>query len=206
VRRAHGLCSGPGNPPDEIRPEEISPERALWTNGEWRMFDKLVPSPWQWLSLVGIVLLVACRPGVPDPSGQEDIYLDAEIDRATIAPGEETTITFRLENVAATTVTLFFNSGCQIMPYVAAADTGSVVHPEGGTWACTMALTSLELPAGGTETRVLRVRAAAPDDPAVDTTDTHAVTLPPGEYVAYARLEDRVYQLVSTSVPFTVRE
>jgi hypothetical protein len=146
-----------------------------------------------------VLLLAACgRPAVPDPSGQEDIHLYGEIDRSAIAAGEVATVTFRLESVAATPVTLDFASGCQIMPYVAEADGGTVVHPEGGTWACTMALTTIELPPGGTETRTLRI--------AAEGTDAGAdVTLPPGDYVAYARLEDRVYQLVSTSLPFTIR-
>jgi hypothetical protein len=164
------------------------------------MIRRSVRAVSQWLSLIAVVLMIpACvRAGVPDPSGQEDIYLEADLDRPVVEPGEIATITFGLESVAATPVTLYFNSGCQIMPYVAEADTGTVVYPDGGSWACTMALTTLELPSGETESRVLRVRAGEGDTEA-------DVTLPPGEYVAHARLEDRVYQLVSTSVPFTVR-
>jgi hypothetical protein len=152
-----------------------------------------------WPLIVGALLAGACgRPAVEDPSGQEDIHLYAEVDRSEIGPGEVATVTFRLESVAVMPVRLDFASGCQIMPYVAEADTGVVVHPEGGTWACTMALTSLDLPPGGRETRTLRIRPEG--------TEAEAdVALPPGEYLVHARLEDRIYQLVSTSLTVTIR-
>lgn len=152
-----------------------------------------------WPSLVVALLAGSCgRPAVEDPSGQEDIHLYAEIDRSEIGPGEVATVTFRLESVAVMPVTLEFASGCQIMPYVAEVDTGAVVHPEGGTWACTMALTSLELPPGGREIRTLRIQ---PEGTEADAD----VALPPGQYLVHARLEDRIYHLVSTSLPFTIR-
>lgn len=142
-------------------------------------------------------VLVACSGSPTSPSQQGPLRLTAEITRIVIPSGETATITFRLQNLGARTLTLNFSDGCQLLPYIANAS-GVIVYPGGGGWGCTLALTSLTLPPGGAKTVDVQVRAGAQA--------TYGyVALVAGEYSAYAKLKNEVYPLQSDPVRFTVQ-
>jgi len=106
-------------------------------------------------------------------------------------------VTFRLENLTSTAITLDFGSTCQVMAYVARRASGEVVHPADGSWACATMLTELTLPPDGVNTTELRVTGGSGTG--------EVVGLPPGEYVVFARLHDRVHKLESNRVTLNVR-
>ena len=143
--------------------------------------------------LAGSVIACGDAPSAPSPATA--VRLLAQISPSTIARGETATITFRLENVSSTDVELTFPSSCQILPYISFRDT--VTYPSGG-WGCATVITKLALPAGGSVTREVLVRAA-------DAAATPVVALAPGEYVAYAKIDAYSYPMTSPMIPFTVR-
>jgi intracellular proteinase inhibitor BsuPI len=146
--------------------------------------------------LTSLVFTACTNPSSPAANGP--VRLRGDISQSTIARGDTATITFRLENITTTTVVLNFTSGCNILPYINDRQSGQVVYPSGGGWGCTAALTSFELPAGGTKTVDVVVRAT-------DTTSSGSVALKPGRYDAYATLEDTNYGLRSATISFTVQ-
>jgi hypothetical protein len=139
--------------------------------------------------------LVACGDTPPAPSPAPAVRLLAQVSPSTIARGETATITFRLENVSSSDVELTFPDSCQIMPYISLRDT--VIYPS-GSWGCATVITKLALPAGGSVTREVPVRAA-------EAAGYPVVALAPGEYVAYAKIDAYSYATTSSMVPFTVR-
>lgn len=141
----------------------------------------------------------AARPTSPrDASGQGvQLRLTAQVDRTAVAPGAPAVVTFRLENLTSTAITLDFGSACQVMPYVARRASGDVVHPADGSWVCATMLTELTLPPEGVTTTELRVASGAASG--------EVVGLPRGEYAVFARLHDRVHKLESDHVALTVR-
>jgi hypothetical protein len=104
----------------------------------------------------------------------------------------------KLQNTTAAPVALTFPSSCQVMPYVVERATGRIVGPSGGAWVCLTVITNLTLGPGETHTEVAHVRAA---------TESRSpyITVPPGDYAIYAKLEDSTFRLQSASVPFSVR-
>jgi hypothetical protein len=143
--------------------------------------------------LTGSVLACGDTPSAPSPATA--VRLLAQISPSTIARGESATISFRLENVSSNDVELTFPSSCQILPYISLRDT--VTYPSGG-WGCATVITKLALPAGGSVTRDVPVRAA-------DAAAYPVVALAPGEYVAYATIDAYSYPMTSPMIPFTVR-
>lgn len=128
----------------------------------------------------------------------ESIRLEARIGRTTLLAGDTTSFVFSVQNVGAHTVRLTFSSTCQVVPYVAASLTEEVVYPHGGNWYCATVVTELVLPPGATRTRSVVLRggsvAAYPE-----------VSLPPGEYRAFAALAEPRYGVRSNVLSLTVR-
>ncbi|HEX6323835.1 MAG TPA: hypothetical protein VFZ36_08925 [Vicinamibacterales bacterium] len=141
----------------------------------------------------------AARPTSPQaaPGQGAPLRLTAQVDRTDVSAGASAVVTFRLENLTATTIALDFGSTCQVMPYVARRASGDVVHPENGSWMCATMLTELIVPPSGVTTTELRVTAGAGTG--------EVVGLPPGEYAVFARLHDRVHKLESNRVMLIVR-
>lgn len=112
---------------------------------------------------------------------------------AEISPGDTILLRATLRNRSPQPVTIHFSSGCQILVYVEDLS-GRMVHPSGGGWGCTAALTQLTVPANGSVTR----------------TDGWSGTgVPAGSYRAYAHLQGvvdgGVVQLRSERVTLRVR-
>ncbi len=140
----------------------------------------------------------ACGSASPTgPSEQGSLRLTARISRGVIPAGETATLTFQLENPGKDAVTLTFASACQISPYIVDAS-GAIVYPKGGSWACAAVITDLTVPAGGSKSQEVQVRAAA------DASSPY-VALAPGEYSAYARVRSYSVKLESAPVRFTVQ-
>lgn len=129
--------------------------------------------------------------GFTPGQGPARLVLDASAGRTELAVGDTTTIVFRLRNIGGTAVTLEFTSGCQVMPFVAERTSGRIVVPQGGAWACILVLTQLTLPAGKERIYSLPIQAGT--------------TVPPGDYVAYARLVSDELTLQSPDLIIRVR-
>jgi len=105
--------------------------------------------PFVWgLSLLG---LVACSGSTEPPSsvdvGGNTISLNVTASGNEVVGISPVTFTIRLLNEGTEGVTLHFNSGCQISPFIRTSS-GVVVLPSAGGWLCTGALTQLSLAAG----------------------------------------------------------
>jgi hypothetical protein len=144
--------------------------------------------------LTGSIIACGDTPSAPSPAPA--VRLLAQISPSTIAAGETATITFLLENVSSNDVELTFPSSCQISPYISLR--GTVTYPSGGGWVCLTVITKLAVPAGGSVTREVLVRAA-------DAAEYPVVALAPGDYVAYAKLDASSPPLASPMIPFKVR-
>jgi hypothetical protein len=144
-----------------------------------------------------LVAVVACGASVTTPSQGSGLRLTGRISASEIAPGGTATFTFQLENLFSRPITLTFTSGCQVMPYITARQTGDFAYPSRGNWVCTTVMTSLDLPAFGSVTKELQIKAA-------QTADYPYVALAPGQYLAYAKLEQGANSIQSDPVSFTV--
>lgn len=139
------------------------------------------------------LLALALASGCVDPSaadygavGREGLVLTLSASPASIAPGDTVRLVARLANHNDHAVRLDFSSGCQVVPYVEDA-AGKPVHPEGGAWLCTAALTSLRLaPREVKEQTFAWTGETHGHDPR--TFAPVATPLPPGTYRAYATL------------------
>lgn len=154
-----------------------------------------------WRPLAAALLTAAAMTACANPnkpSADGPVRLRGGINQAIINRGEAATLSFRLENVGQSPVTLNFASSCQIQPYITDRRTAQIVHPAGGGWACLTVVTQLELAPGASETVDVQVRSA-------DVAAYPFVALAPGEYEAYAKVEASQYKLRSASITFTVR-
>lgn len=132
------------------------------------------------------------------PSDQGPLRLVAIASQTTVPRGDTTIVTFHLQNVTEGDIRFTFSSSCQILPYITETRSGLVVYPSGGSWACATVITELLLRAGGSVQQEVTVRAA-------DGTVAPGVALPPGEYQAYARLDDLAFRLRSEPISFTIQ-
>jgi hypothetical protein len=148
-------------------------------------------------ALVTLGAAIACGSSPTAADQTAALRLTATIDRKEIAAGASATASFRLENVGASAVTLHFNSGCQLLPYVERRSSQQIVFPPEGWWGCTAIVTELFLAPGDAETRRLTILAGSASDIRAE--------LPPGEYGVFARVESREYTIESARVPLTVR-
>ena len=144
--------------------------------------------------LCAVTAACASNPNSPEQTGP--VRLTAHVNRSQITPGATATATFRLENGTGQTITLHFNSGCQILPFVARQPAGQVVHPTGGAWMCTAALTEVTLPPNGVAIREVTV-VNGPSQGEI-------VGLSPGDYVFFARIQSREYTLETERVALQV--
>jgi hypothetical protein len=100
--------------------------------------------------IVSLISALGCSSST-EPLSSIDVD-GTRISLAATASGSEivgtspVTFTVRLVNEGAKSVTLHFNSGCQILPYIRSS-IGRLVLPDGG-WGCTGALSQLTLAAG----------------------------------------------------------
>ena len=142
-----------------------------------------------------IAALTACGSDMVGPQ-TGPLRLEASVARATLQAGDTTRVTFRLRNVSTGAVALSFPTACQILPYIT-TPTNQMVYPGGGAWGCLDVVTSFTLAPGATRELSVLVRAAAePSAP--------AVSLVPGTYVAFARLENAQFRLRSPSLSLRV--
>lgn len=147
--------------------------------------------------ILACLALVACGGSSPSsPSNPSALRLSASISQGVLQPGEIATLTFRLENAGATTVTLQFPSACQITYYIATAS-GTRVYPGSAGWMCAQVLSTLALSPGESKAEQMRVGSRLEQLSSV-------YSLPPGDYVAYARIDGSTI-LQSAPVAFTVR-
>jgi hypothetical protein len=144
------------------------------------------------------LMVTGCGGSPSGPSNEGPLRLSADISAGLVLPGSEAILTFTLQNLTSETIRLTFSSSCQISPFILRRDAGQVVYPPGGGWACLQVLTSLELAPRASVTREVRVSGG-------DVAQAGAVALAPGDYAAYARLEDRTMRLQSEPVGFTVQ-
>lgn len=154
------------------------------------------------MSSVRVVLLsvalfaaASCAARVTGPDHTGPVRLTAHVNRIQIASLATATATFRVENGSPNTVTLHFNSGCQIMPFIV-KQPNQVVYPAGGGWACTLALTELTLPPNGVSIVEVTVINGS--------SQGELVGLAPGDYVLYARLDSQELELESERVTLQV--
>lgn len=101
-----------------------------------------------------LVLGAACQDPVASSSIVDDnlIRLTASASSREVVPGTPVTLRISLTNEGTKSVTLHFNSGCQLLPYLRDAR-GIYVIPDGGGYGCTAALTELTLAPGQSEVR-----------------------------------------------------
>ena len=149
------------------------------------------------VALFALVTFIACaNDGLGPQTGP--LRLDAAIGQSTLRIGDTTSLVFRLRNVSSESLAFKFNTSCQVLPYITTRD-DAVVYPNGGEWGCYLVLTNFTL-APGTE-RVLTVLVhggAQATDP--------GISILPGAYVAYARLDHPDFPLRSASVTLRVNK
>ena len=126
-------------------------------------------------------------PVAPSSVRVEDnlIRLTATADRREVVAGTPVTLRIVLTNEGTRAVTLHFNSGCQILPYI--RDTRGInVVPDGGGWICTAALSELTLAPGQAETREYKWTGSTAFQ-----SEMPVRPLPPGRYYFAAEVESR---------------
>lgn len=131
----------------------------------------------------------------------DGLTLEVAVANPIVAIGDSVTAMMTLRNATGTAKHLQFGSGCQIMPFIETA-AGELRHPGSGAWACTAALTSLEVPAHGAVVRSITLRGASSP-----TAMSPYFSLPAGSYRFYAKVDpfSRDGQLRSADVAFEVR-
>jgi hypothetical protein len=145
------------------------------------------------------------EPTIPEAKG---LGLSLEASTRQISPGDTLRLVARLKNTNAHGVTLNFSSGCQILLYIEDA-AGAVIEPQGGAWGCYQALTSIQIDAGQTETRIFTWTGQHMRyDPA--TWQPIRDPLPPGQYRAHvilvdSELDGRRISLRTPALPLEIR-
>ena len=133
--------------------------------------------------------------------GLGPLVIDGSVGKSVLERGDTTMVSFRLRNVSKSAVTLQFSSGCQLLWFIAAWPGEPIIYPPGGVWACTLALTELNLAPGEEHSIGMLIRAYPPPMPAIYS----GVPLGPGEYVIFARLQHTDFPLQSEVLHLTVR-
>lgn len=114
----------------------------------------------------------------------QGLVFTAATSKSAISIGETAILTFTLRNPTKRSVTLQFNSSCQVMPHVAKSG-GAVVYPESGGYGCYQALTSLTLEPGADVVKTLVVFPST-----VTGSTPEGIGLALGRYSAYAELHN----------------
>jgi hypothetical protein len=143
----------------------------------------------------------ACEdPAAPSSVVVEDnvVRLTATASARELVAGTPVTLRVTLTNEGTKSVTLHFNSGCQILPYIR-DERGVNVIPEGG-WMCTAALSELTLAPGQAEiqeyiwTGSTAFRSEMPLRP-----------LPPGQYYFAAEVDSREGKLQTAPIELMLK-
>ncbi len=146
-------------------------------------------------------LLSSCGADQPTaPSTAASLRLTGTIGQSIVAPDAPAPLTFQLQNAGTQAITLNFPSSCQIDPYITDAASGRIIYPAGGGWGCAAVVTTLQLLPTAVSLHSLVVTSADSTQPTPG-----AVSLPPGQYSAYATVTANEIQLRSDAVAFTVR-
>ncbi len=148
-------------------------------------------------AVASLAFAVACGSSPTSPSLERSLRLTVSISRSVVPAGETATITYRLQNVGPSAQTLHFSDSCQLLPYISSGY-GLIMYPEGGSWMCATAITSLTLAPGDVKTEQVYVGSAAQGP-------YPYVHLGQGDYSAYARVPSSALQLQSDPVRFTVQ-
>ena len=151
--------------------------------------------------LLAALAAAACNFEIVGPHDDE-LRLELSATPDEITPGDTVTLLARLVNGRDEDVRLDFPDGCQVLAYVVNA-AGEVVFPQGGSWGCPAAPTTLELGDGETVEAELRWTGEAllsrpGEEPA------RSQPLPRGTYRAFAQLTGKEGEQTLTLVSDTV--
>ena len=142
------------------------------------------------LAVCATVIGAACASAPSEPAPGKGRIVDvpglsltATMSSRTLHLGDDATLQLSARNEGAAPLRLDFPSGCQLLPWIERASDGEVVHPGGGGWGCTQAITSLTLAPGEAKTSSTGVHAGL-EQLAIYT----GAVLPVGKYRAYATL------------------
>jgi hypothetical protein len=150
------------------------------------------------LGLGAAVLAAGCGGTGMAPSTSNLVRVTVQA-TPTFAGGADTaTFTARVENIGRAVVDLTFPSACQVLPYFVNRQTGLVVSPAGGGFACALAITTQTLQPGDAFSQTFTVKAGTVPVP-------EAIVLPAGDYAIYARLQDPAHPVMSDQLAFSVR-
>ena len=141
-----------------------------------------------------------------DPVAPSSVHVEENLIRltASAAPrefvaGTPVTLRIALTNEGTRPVTLHFNSGCQILPYIRDAR-GVHVIPEGGGWMCTTALTELTLAPGRPEIREYKWTGSTAFQ-----SEMPLRPMPPGRYYFTAEVEAGEVKLRTEPIELILR-
>jgi hypothetical protein len=146
-----------------------------------------------------LLLVVACSGDLSGPRSEAGLVLEASLSSPSIEEGQIDTLTVTLTNTNPVPITLHFNSGCQILPYVTDAG-GDMVVPSDGGWACTLNLSSRTVApheSQSVEFVWTGGLAFAPGPP--------TQRLPRGTYRVFARLDSREVRLATERIAVELR-
>ena len=136
-----------------------------------------MPQAHRLLVIGSLMALAACGSVAGPVEGPGPLRLEGSLTSSSIGSGEATTFSFHLRNLGPDTVRLVFGSGCQVLPYVRTAVSGSPVHPRGGGYVCTAGVSTLTLGPGATKSGHLVLYAGSRPDGSV-----YGPALAPGSY------------------------
>jgi hypothetical protein len=149
------------------------------------------------LTLALGALLAACGTGTA-PSAAVPVRVTVQATPTFVGGADTATFTARVDNISRTVVDLTFPTACQVLPYFVSRQTGQVVTPVGGGFACATVITTQTLQAGEAFSQTFTVKAGTAPE-------AQAIVLPPGDYAVYARLEDSTHRIQSEQLAFSVR-
>lgn len=149
----------------------------------------------------GTLLLigVACSDELTRSDRAMGLVLETSVSSESIEQGEVDTITVTLTNTTSSSISLDFNSGCQIRVFII-DEAGRIVVPPGGSWLCAGVLTSRTVPPHEAQSEQFEWAGGTDLSP-----DTREGRLPSGPYRVYATLEADEVSLTTERVPVQLR-
>lgn len=146
------------------------------------------------------VALSACG-NSPDLGPQDGaLRLEVTVARSVIAIGDTTAAVITLRNLSAHLITVTFSSSCQILPYIRAQPSDTIVYPRGGEWGCLAVITELVLAPRAERHEALLIRGGTGTDAGF-----RGIALERGEYRIHATLASGEYPLHADPVPLTIQ-
>lgn len=150
------------------------------------------------LGLGAALLALGCGGTGMSPSTSTRVRVTVQAAPTLVGGADTATLTARVENISRTVVDLTFPSACQVLPHFVNRETGLMVAPVGGGFACALAITTQTLQPGEAFSQTFTVKAGAVPVP-------EAIVLPAGSYTIYARLQDPSLPVLSDPLAFSVR-